>query len=348
MCDLVSIIVPFYNAENVLRKCITSLLEQTYKNYEIILINDGSTDNSKEVCKYFVSNSKIYLFNQSNKGVSAARNLGIEKSNGKWIIFLDSDDFMEKFAVEKAVKYLEKYDCDTVCWNTKRFNKSKVEKSAPFTVSNMLFYTNDVYSNIVDNLYKGKSDKYFFGNSFRAVWGKILSAEIIKNNELRFSLGLPLGEDALFLLNYFKYSKKFYLTDTYFNYYRISESSAVGRYKPGLGEMQKLEFDLIKKNCELLHIDFYKYAINQLIEFDYQFLQNLLKNSDDKNYFIKLYKYIKDRKNYNLESRKMRYDKFNIKQIILQFAVKNRLYFIESIVVNIVIKRRLYKKGDIK
>ena len=91
-----SVIVPVYNTQEYLKRCIESVLNQTYKNYEIILINDGSTDNSLEILKKYESNSKVKIITQKNHGLSYTRNVGISHATGDYVILLDSDDFLEK------------------------------------------------------------------------------------------------------------------------------------------------------------------------------------------------------------------------------------------------------------
>ena len=103
--EKVSIVVPVYNAEKYVAECIESLINQTYKNIEIILINDGSKDKSYEICeRYAKKDARIQLYNQENIGVSKTRNKGIEKASGKYILFVDSDDYCESEMVENAAK----------------------------------------------------------------------------------------------------------------------------------------------------------------------------------------------------------------------------------------------------
>lgn len=102
MNDLISVIVPVYNTEKYLRKCIESILTQSYKNIELLLINDGSTDSSSEICREYLDKDKrCYYFEKENGGLSSARNYGIERAKGEYITFLDSDDFFMEQAIEK-------------------------------------------------------------------------------------------------------------------------------------------------------------------------------------------------------------------------------------------------------
>ena len=102
--EMVSVIIPIYNTQKYLKRCMDSVIEQTYQNIEIILIDDGSSDNSLEICKKYQENDKrVYIISGKNCGVSHARNLGIDKAKGKYLYFVDSDDYLEKEAIEKML-----------------------------------------------------------------------------------------------------------------------------------------------------------------------------------------------------------------------------------------------------
>ena len=108
---LVSVIVPIYNVEQYLRRCIDSVLAQTYTNYELILVDDGSPDACGKICdEYAARNPKIKVIHQKNQGLSAARNNAVPKSNGEYITFIDSDDFVSKDYLQYLVSLIQKYD----------------------------------------------------------------------------------------------------------------------------------------------------------------------------------------------------------------------------------------------
>ena len=124
MKDLVSIIIPVYNTEIFLDKCIKSVIGQTYNNIEIIIVNDGSTDNSIKIIKKYANNDKrIMLINQSNQGVSKARNEGIKKAKGKYILFVDGDDYIEPNAVELSLQRIKEYNVDVIKFNVNIYDK---------------------------------------------------------------------------------------------------------------------------------------------------------------------------------------------------------------------------------
>ena len=114
----VSIIVPVYNVEKYIHKCIVSILSQTYKNLEIILVDDGSPDNCGKICDEYASNdNRIIVIHQKNGGLSAARNAGLNISTGNFIVFVDSDDYLENSAIEDCIHYIKINSCDILIFN---------------------------------------------------------------------------------------------------------------------------------------------------------------------------------------------------------------------------------------
>ena len=132
---LISVIVPVYNVEKYLDNCVMSILDQDYQNIEIILINDGSTDNSLAICHSYVGKDKrVKLFSQKNQGLSAARNLGIQKANGEFVMFVDSDDYVEPSYCSAALSCQQKYDADIVFFDYKRItNENEIIHSFEHT-----------------------------------------------------------------------------------------------------------------------------------------------------------------------------------------------------------------------
>ena len=117
---MISVIVPVYNVEEYLEQCLDSIQCQTYTDIEVILVNDGSTDRSKEICeRYCKKDSRFKLVNQENKGLSGARNRGMSESKGEFISFVDSDDVIKEDMLEQLMKQMTSEDIDIVeCWNT--------------------------------------------------------------------------------------------------------------------------------------------------------------------------------------------------------------------------------------
>ena len=158
MEDLVSIIIPIYNVEKYLDECIKSVLNQTYHNLEIILIDDGSTDSSKIICeKYKNIDNRIQLITKKNGGLASARNLGIDMAKGNYIYFLDSDDYIKKSTIEEVIDYMKinnadlcyfsgdlLLEFDNLGWNERMYKKEKEYKSGSgISVMKELVYNNE-------------------------------------------------------------------------------------------------------------------------------------------------------------------------------------------------------------
>ena len=112
-CPLISIIVPVYNAEKYLHRCIDSILEQTFTNFELLLIDDGSTDNSNKICdEYAKTDSRIRVFHKANGGVSSARNMGLDKAKSEWICFCDADDSIKQYYLNTFINLKNLQDAD--------------------------------------------------------------------------------------------------------------------------------------------------------------------------------------------------------------------------------------------
>lgn len=194
----VSIIVPVYNAEKYIERCIKSLIEQTYNNIEIILINDGSKDDSLSILRGFESrDDRIILIDQSNRGPSSARNIGIEKSIGDYIAFIDADDDIELNYIEKMLEHAYILNADMVVCNYKEVRIEGEIKSSIFTFIN----DGEAYNcdtNCIGEVLCGRGG---------LVWGKLLKSSIIKENKIRFDENISMCEDLLFTLEFIKNTK---------------------------------------------------------------------------------------------------------------------------------------------
>ena len=205
--ELISIIIPIYNVEKYLEECIESVINQTYKNLEIILVDDGSTDRCLEICKkYEKQDNRIKVIHQENAGVSVARNVGIDFSTGQYIGFLDSDDFIEKDMYEQLYKNLkaEKADiagCDYYIYNTFKATKSDIltKKKSVMTTEEALIKMNELRG---------------FGVG---VWNKLYKRKLL--NGIRFPIG-KRGEDWFIIYKIIDKAKKIVYNPNAKYYYR--------------------------------------------------------------------------------------------------------------------------------
>ena len=196
MNDLISIIIPVYNSSAYLDKCIGSVLMQTYKNIEVILVNDGSADDSFEICqKYAENDHRIKLINKDNGGVSSARNAGIRASSGQYIAFVDSDDTISPDFCSKMLEAASAAASNPyliIC------GYDFINESSGTIKHFIPAQKNILNREDLDNNYL----QLFNDRHFLSVWGKLFSAEIIKGNDIYFNEHIHIGEDFVFLHEY--------------------------------------------------------------------------------------------------------------------------------------------------
>lgn len=196
MNDLVSVIIPIYNSAQYLSRCLDSVISQNYTSIEIILINDGSTDSSKEICEqYLLKDKRIVLINTENHGVSSARNTGIKHSGGKYITFIDSDDYVDRTIVSCLCQCAYESSSDLVISSL-----DETEDHNPFSI--------EISSDHISEMMFLLRNYLVFGPT-----QKLYRADIIKKNGVCFPEEFSYGEDILFNIDYLKHIN----TVTYLN-----------------------------------------------------------------------------------------------------------------------------------
>ncbi len=229
MNDLVSVVVPIYNVEKYLNRCLQSIVNQTYKNLEIILVDDGSPDNCPSMCDdWKTKDSRIKVIHKSNAGLGEARNTGIKNANGKYIFFFDSDDYVALNTVERCLECALKTNADTVVYGRANvYPNGDIEEKANNIDTNL--YENE---SITDDFLPGLFDySHGFGVS---AWSKMFSLDIIKENRLLFqSERVVISEDSMFCLEYFSKSKKVYVIPDRLYFYFKNDKSLSRAYKEG-------------------------------------------------------------------------------------------------------------------
>ena len=191
--SLVSVIVPVYNAENYLPDCIESIINQTYDNLEIIIVDDGSTDNSGVICDdYAKKDKRIVVYHKKNGGVSSARNYGLKKFNGDFLVFVDGDDLVELNIIEKLLSIYNETKSDLSCCGVKfKYLDGKVENEC-FDSSRFVFSKNEA----LEGFFCDRKLK----NVLYGPYNKLFKRELLIDS--RFDENLTLGEDLLFVFEY--------------------------------------------------------------------------------------------------------------------------------------------------
>ena len=216
----ISIVLPVYNVANYLRKCLDSLVNQTFKDFEVICVNDGSTDLSLGILEgYSLTDSRFKIITQENQGLSGARNTGIQHVQGDYILFVDSDDWLEETALEQLYEHVEGFNSDITMFKFKYYNENSSEFSeGPFTnleVIDPSFYTgNFYYMDVLDIIFKIS----------HAPFNKLYRTSFLKDLDAQFMHG-SYYEDLEFFYKVFLKAKKVSVLPEYLYFYRIRDKS---------------------------------------------------------------------------------------------------------------------------
>lgn len=237
MDKLVSIIVPLYNGEECIERCLSSLIQQTYRNIEVVVINDGSNDSSELVVKKIMyRDNRIRLINKKNGGQSSARNLGLQNIKGDYVCFVDCDDYIEKEMIAEMLEYGVVNDLDIVISGMIfDYLDEKYMQKINFSINN---FTKD-FSNIADIIYESCENGLLYSPC-----NKLYRTNLIKNNEINFIDGIEPIEDIVFNCEYLKNVKSIgVLKKAYYHYIKTDKETTVNRYFENLNVLSKVRND---------------------------------------------------------------------------------------------------------
>lgn len=196
MCPTVTIIVPIYNAEKTLHRCIDSVLDQEYSDFEVLLVNDGSQDSSGDICReYEKADSRIHLIDKPNTGVSDSRNIAISMARGTYLQFLDSDDWITPNATRLFVETAEKYHCDMVIADFYRVSGERVSPKGDID-EDCVLTLEEFAAHMIEN-----PADFYYG----VLWNKLYRRDIIEKNQLRMNDEISWCEDFMFNLEYMRH-----------------------------------------------------------------------------------------------------------------------------------------------
>ncbi len=245
MEPLVSIVVPVYNAERYILSCVHALQRQDYANIEIILVDDGSTDDSPVICDRLAgTDSRIQVIHKKNGGVSSARNAGIEKAKGRYLMFADSDDLPEKTWVSRMTAIAERWKVELVICSFRTvssFQEAQIPMHNRQIAELVHALDRNRFLNALGYMIVCRSTMF-------APWNKLFCLDIIKKHNIKFEQGVNYGEDFLFNLQYLQYCNGIMETEEkLYNYIMQNAESLEAKYKPDLFENQTKLYIAAKK-----------------------------------------------------------------------------------------------------
>lgn len=259
----ISVIVPVYNAELCIARCVDSLLAQTFTDFELLLIDDGSTDKSGELCdKYAKKDNRITVIHKSNSGAAAARNTGIKAAKGDYIGFADSDDYVLDNYLEKLIKTAENNSADIVVCNyfsvTENGKPNKIKHGFK---ENTLLNRNDIEKVLYSNIFCNKNTDGYF-----SLWNKLFKYNLIKENNLLINGEMSFGEDMLFVMDCLKHCKNIAFTENAGYYYEMTEGGLFSKYRRGfINDIAKCYTSIIEQTATE------NYNENDLIPLSYKY-----------------------------------------------------------------------------
>lgn len=290
----ISIIVPVFNSENLLMNCLDSIKNQTVHNIEIICVDDGSTDSSLEILKnYEKQDNRFKIFHQKNFGAGTARNNGIKYSTGEYILFVDSDDFIEKDACEKLYALAKDFDCDLILFDAVRhLGDNESIDLIHFSKNNILNYNNLSFEK---NFIKNKVFDGYYG----VIWNKFYKSSFIKENNIIFPK-YKLYNDVEFHVKSMILAKNIsYLPEILYHYNRIGQDSLQTSFSTSknifvfFNVLNDID-DFLKNNnyFSIFKSDFINFSIfelrNKLFSIDDQYKEEFFKKSKEFFYSLNL------------------------------------------------------------
>lgn len=247
----ISIIVPVYNVEKYIDRCLQSLISQTYKDIEIIIINDGSTDNSLQICEKYAQNDKrIKLYSKKNEGLGLTRNYGIDKSNGDYIAFVDSDDFVTENMCESLLEAAEQYNAEVVYGNVYYYDNGMTKEKNKI-IETTVWQKNEVSDFLLDLIGTKPSEKNDTIMEV-SVWKALFKKEVFEKFKIRFvSEREYISEDIIFDIDFLSKVNKVVAIKDFVYYYCVNPNSLSKSFRADRFEkVKKLYFkiiDMLKK-----------------------------------------------------------------------------------------------------
>ena len=314
----VSIIVPVYNAEKYISRLIDSVLAQTFADYELLLLNDGSKDSTVDVIKKYTEKyDNILLINKENTGVSDTRNVGLNTAKGKYITFIDADDFIDSDMLQKMVYEIEKNDADIVCSGHYIDDDGKTTKSS-FPSETQILLHKDAIKEFIEAKDMGI-----------AVWGKLYNKDLLEN--VYFSKDYRNYEDKLFLYEVLKKAQKVVnIPNVYYHYCMNDDSTTHKSFSlnkiKGLDITEKIYFEVSKKYPEFEII-----AYANMITLFYYTVNIMLMDDADKKFKVEFNTLIKELKHCNLKKIKCEISKVMYLYLLLLKFNKYLFIFLKRI-----------------
>lgn len=333
-----SVIVPIYKVEKYLKKCIESILNQSYKNFELILVDDGSPDNCPHICDNFAKkDNRIMVIHKENEGLVAARNTGLKHATGEYICYVDGDDWINKSLLETVRnKAINKYNPDMVIYNAVRVFEDKTE-DIPKGLDEGIYYKNELQEKVYPYMMYDNRKEFCTGLIFPVAWNKIYKSELIKKHFCK-DTRIKMGEDNAFVFECLYYSESIYFCDDILYYYnQLNSGSMTNSYDEKRFDNNKILIDYMESNLK----DKNEVLNNQLNAFKvYWLIMAIFHEIKCNRPFFKSIKHIKQSIKQNKTLNDISLNSIPFKAKIFVILLKLRLYSLTLLLSKIVNRKR--------
>ena len=317
-----SIVVPIYNVDKYLEQCINSILNQTYQNFELILVDDGSTDNSSKICDYFKKrDSRVEVIHKVNGGLVSARKAGTMIAKKKYIVPIDGDDFVDENYLKEAYDIINDFNPDVICFSYNMY----YENSRNRLINNNLdegFYKENLTNIFNSYLYDEEKKWRNTGNISYSIWSKIVKREIYTKCQLSIEDKIKIGEDCLVTAKILKECTSLYIKNKAYYYYRQINTSMIKEYNPKNIESANLAYLELANICNENNVNVF--ALNTVLDRTSNMINNVKSYSE----FKKMY--MKSMKKYEMfnAAKSAHIVNTNLKGRISFFLIKNNCCFL--------------------
>ena len=340
----ISVIVPIYNVEQYLHQCIDSIIGQSFNNLEIILVNDGSTDKSGDICEEYAKvDSRIKIIKKENGGLTSARRAGIEKATGDYVVVVDGDDWIDTQTIQSCVAVIcNNPNIDLVLFSYTKEYPNRSIKNQIFLEDKDFSIQSEFQSGVYRRLFGLTNSELDYPEKLdylTTLWGKMYRRELALSGKYVDTQDVGSGEDGIFNLDALQNCKQAVYLNNSFYHYRKNDNSLTSRYRPRLPEQWELLFDLMQSKIDQCHFSFdYQEALNNRIALSVLGIgMNELSNSKISFFkFISFMKrYIKCEK-YRVSISTMKLKKLPITWKVLMFCCKYRFPFFVALILEMV------------
>lgn len=268
----ISIIIAVFNCRDYIRRCIDSAIDQRSENYEIIIVDDGSTDGTAEICDEYITYNRIKIIHQANQGHTAARKRGIKEAKGKYICVLDADDWVEPNFVSILEEGINNYSSlDIIAFNYNRIDMNGDSCKIDSRVKKGYYKKRQLKKDIYPIMLSDPSGTFYSFGVFPTLWSKAFKKEIIADVIDLLNPGIVLGEDAFCVYLSFYKAESILFIDKYLYNYRINSDSLTRKYA-------KDNFDKLSKLCELMDKTYPVSLIEQVRRYKLSMLMGAITN----------------------------------------------------------------------